>query len=148
MKFTWREGDRTRVVELSPDGNGRYKVDADGVELEVTAESLGPGRLRMRHADGSVLASSSFDGTVKLWDMSDGRELLTLTSQPHSLGGVDFSPDGRTLATAGADGMIRFFIMSAESIDELMATARSGLSRDLTHEECARYLHTPICKEA
>jgi WD40 repeat protein len=99
------------------------------------------------NTDGSILATSNFDGTIKLWDMSDGRELLTLTDQPQSLGGVGFSPDRRTLVAARADGMVRFLIVPAESIDELMATASSGLSRGLTHEECDIYLHTLYCTE-
>lgn len=52
MKFTWRDGDRTRVVELSPSGNGRYVANVDGAEIELSAESLGPGDLRVTGPGG------------------------------------------------------------------------------------------------
>ncbi|MFO0905980.1 MAG: WD40 repeat domain-containing protein [Pirellulales bacterium] len=53
--------------------------------------------------DGKTLASASYDGTLKLWDMTTGREAATLGEYKGCLGYVAFSPDGKTLAT-GAIG--------------------------------------------
>ena len=39
--------------------------------------------------------------------MNDGKELLTLTDQSLPMKGVDFSPDGKRLVTAGADGTVK-----------------------------------------
>jgi hypothetical protein len=50
---------------------------------------------------------------------------------------VDFSPDGTRLATASGDGTVRVYVLP---VDELMAPARSRLTRGWTREECARYL--------
>jgi WD40 repeat protein len=53
--------------------------------------------------DGARLATASFDGSVKVWDASSGRELRTFSGHNASVFGVVFSPDGKTIATASGD---------------------------------------------
>ncbi len=57
--------------------------------------------------DGQTLAAGGRDGTVRLWRVSDGAPLptLTLPGGP-AVTGLAFASDGRTLAAAGvaADG--------------------------------------------
>jgi WD40 repeat protein len=48
---------------------------------------------------GEVVATTSLDSTVRLWNLADGRELATLPCERPSWG-VAFSADGRTLATS------------------------------------------------
>jgi WD40 repeat protein len=56
-----------------------------------------------------LLATSGDDGTVRLWDLSTG-EAAARTIGPGPFGGpvrsVAFTPDGRYLATANANGMV------------------------------------------
>jgi WD40 repeat protein len=54
--------------------------------------------------DGRRLASASFDGTVKVWDLAAGQLVLTLAVDPGGACGVAFHPDGRRLAGIGTDG--------------------------------------------
>lgn len=49
--------------------------------------------------DSKTLASASYDGTLRAWDMTSGRERATLGEYRGCLGCVAFSPDGKTLAS-------------------------------------------------
>src|SRR6516225_10148935 len=58
--------------------------------------------------DSKTLVSASYDGTLKLWDMTTGKERATLGKYKGCLGCVAFSPDGKTLAS-GAIGSPVYF---------------------------------------
>jgi WD40 repeat protein len=66
--------------------------------------------------DSKRLVSGGMDGTVRVWDVSTGKE-LSPRRYPESGGHVTVSPDGTLLATAGLDRHIRLW--SAESGKEV-----------------------------
>jgi WD40 repeat protein len=95
-------------------------------------------------ADGQYIATAGFDGIAKLWDAETGKELLTLTGHTAGISGVSFSPDGTRLATSSADGTVRVYLLN---IEELIALAKSRVTRTLTIEERQKYLHVAACPE-
>ncbi|WHT16731.1 NACHT domain-containing protein [Crossiella sp. CA-258035] len=63
-------------------------------------------------ADGRRLATSAYDRTVRLWDLTDPlrpKKTGTLTGHTGPVLALALSPDGRTLASAGADRTIRLW---------------------------------------
>jgi WD40 repeat protein len=67
--------------------------------------------------DGRLLASASaarelkggvFPGEIKIWDVTTGRERLTLGNHPGAVNGLAFCRDGR-LASAESDGTVSLF---------------------------------------
>ena len=60
--------------------------------------------------DGQILASagSSFDNTIRLWDMAKGGvELAVLTGHTEAIYSIDFSTDGSLLASGSRDNSLR-----------------------------------------
>lgn len=57
--------------------------------------------------DGKLLASGSFDDTIKLWDTTTWEELATLKT--HKVHGLAFSPDGKRLVSGGRDKTVKIW---------------------------------------
>ena len=75
---------------------------------------------------------------VRLWDASDpAAPPKVITGHEASVLGVAFSPDGRTLASASADGTIRHVIVSAEELSELVCRT---VLRNLTLAEWRQFV--------
>jgi WD40 repeat protein len=91
---------------------------------------------------GDRLVTASDDGSTRVWDAASGQELLTLSHKGESIRGAAFSPDGKHLAVGSVAGTTRIYTLDMQ---ELVALARSRVTRSLTDEECRQYLHLDRC---
>jgi len=59
--------------------------------------------------DGKLVASASYDRTVRLWNAATGAVLQTLKGHTYNIKAVAFSPDGKLVASASYDATVRLW---------------------------------------
>jgi len=62
--------------------------------------------------DGRYVLSGSYDKTIKLWEVTTGREIRTFKGHLDLVYSVAFNPDGRFLISGSKDGTIRLWEVS------------------------------------
>jgi WD40 repeat protein/basic membrane lipoprotein Med (substrate-binding protein (PBP1-ABC) superfamily)/transcriptional regulator with XRE-family HTH domain len=119
--------DGTRLATTSLDGTAKVWDAASGQELLTLRGHMGwvigvafsPDCVKAPHAPaeqcGTRLATASWDGTAKIWNLSSSRELLTLSipgqgELTHQLRAL--SPDGTRLAAGFLDGSVKIWDIS------------------------------------
>jgi len=63
---------------------------------------------------GALIASASYDRTVKLWDIRTGKCMTTLTGHTAPVVSVAFSPDGQRLASSSFDATIKLWDVASQ----------------------------------
>jgi WD40 repeat protein len=81
---------------------------AEAPEAEDSLMSLSPDARMIATVDSDAVGSRE-SHTAHLWDMQTGKEMATLPEQESAINTVQFSPDGSYVATATADGVVRFW---------------------------------------
>jgi len=99
----WNVADAIETFGYIPE----YKLIAPLQEKEfIFSLALSP--------DGTVLAVGYHDGTVRLWDMDTGEQLIVLEGHEDRVVSLAFNPDGTLLASGGTDGTVRLWGVPAE----------------------------------
>ncbi len=75
----------------------------------VFNESLGNVWSVAFNPDGTLLAVSDSAGEIHLWQMDNGKKILTFRGHTNWVCSVAFSPDGKLLASSSADGTLKLW---------------------------------------
>ena len=116
------------IIAFSPDG--RYLATDDGAGTTVKVWDIQQKQITTileGHTSDinfvkfsptrPMLASSSADGNIKLWDVSNWESLGTLYT--NGTVAIDFSPDGNTLASGGAEEIVLWSVTNGAKITTL-----------------------------
>jgi len=92
--------------------------------------------------DGKTVVTAGADGTARLWNATTGVEQTILRPSdqgpvPRAVRRAFFSPDGQYVATLSENGTLQLW---AANWSGLLTLARDRSLRQLTPEECLRYL--------
>lgn len=111
--------DGRRLAAACP--QGWLKVWNIGTWDEVLSTSLPNSPLSVSlSADGETVATTeSNDNTVTLWSVSDGQGRSAFQTDDATVTQVIHSPDGKWVATADADGVVRLWKTSPEDADSV-----------------------------
>ena len=96
----WAMGSRRGGARVWRDGGKILNLAWQAHTAAVQALAFSP--------DERALATGSWDGTIKLWDLENGA-LLWMGQHASSIQRLAFTPDGRTLASGGDDAAIRLW---------------------------------------
>jgi len=79
--------------------------------------------------DGSHIATSSADGTTRIWEATTGKHLLTLLGHRDEVTCVRYSPDGVHLATGSTDRTVRLWNAKSGKLIQTWSGHTGGIVR-------------------
>jgi WD40 repeat protein len=86
-----------------------YLAENKFLTLKSHSQELGGIHSIAFHPDGKQIASGSTDKTIKIWELSSGQELRTLTGHSDDVSSIAFSPDGNQLASGSKDKTVKLW---------------------------------------
>ncbi|NXY22631.1 CORO7 protein, partial [Atrichornis clamosus] len=115
--LTWDPFDPRRLAVAGEDAKIRlWRIPEGGLQETLQEpEAILRGHtekiysIRFHPMASNLLVSSSYDMTVRIWELSTGQEVLCLQGHTDQIFSMAWSPDGKKLATVSKDGRIRLY---------------------------------------
>ncbi|XP_051877130.1 coronin-7 isoform X3 [Pristis pectinata] len=117
VDLCWDPFDCHRLAVAGEDAKIRiWKVPTGGLtEVLSNPEKVLHGHtekiysIRFHPLASDILASSSYDMTVRIWNLSSGKEEILLRGHRDQIFSLSWSPDGQQLVTVSKDGQVRVY---------------------------------------
>lgn len=129
-----------QTVQLSPDGQRLAVATPSSIQLwnvltgqkiqtlvnhPATSQAAPPqNALNLAFSpDGTLLAATDSDCSIKLWNADRGYRIITLRGHRRDVRAIAFSPDTQTLATSSADHTVRLWDLQTYQLSHTFTTA-------------------------
>ena len=147
-------------VAFTPDGskiavaldNGSIQIRnakdlslGDKIELPGPVNSISLSPEGKRIAAG-VAEADSDDGVVYIWDLDNREILLKFWAHPYSVPSMDFSPDGRLLATGAVDRSVKIWDSQSGALIDTLSQAGQGTAIKFSPD--GSLLASGLCSES
>lgn len=117
VDFSWDPFDTHRLAVAGDDAKIRvWRVPEGGLqEIMTEPEIILQGHtekiysIKFHPLASGLLVSSSYDSTVRLWNLDGEKEVKVLTGHQEQVFCMAWSPDGKLLATVCKDGKVRIY---------------------------------------
>lgn len=96
------------IASGSVDSTARIWKRDSGNVLHILKHPVGVTSLDFS-PNGTQIVTTSYDGTVRVWDWMNNKTLLELKGHEGTIWSVVFSPDGKSIASSGEDKIIRLW---------------------------------------
>ncbi len=114
---TFRVSGKSLAVSLSDDARvlvsggltSQGKETAISVWQPESKREFQSGRCTAVSRDGKIIAAGSENGTIRLWQTSDGKLINTWRGHSGHIFSIGFSPDGKTLFSASGDRTVKLW---------------------------------------
>jgi hypothetical protein len=99
---------------------------------------------------GTILAAASQDGKAWLWNVANPASPASLgqplTGPAAAFGSLAFSPDEKTLAAGGTDGIVQLWTLDVDAaVARICATAGNNLTAPLWSQNLHDLPYNPPC---
>ncbi|ETO03073.1 WD-40 repeat protein, partial [Reticulomyxa filosa] len=101
----------------------------------------------MLSGDGKKIVSSSNDNTVRIWDISLGKEIMIFRGHNNNVFIAKFSPDGNNVVSCSIDGMIQLWDIST-GINVMNTKINLGKIYDLKFSPDGKYIMSYLENDA
>ena len=131
------------MVSANDEGTVRVWDVTTGAAPRVLTGHQGPVSSAAFSPDGRQVLSAGYDGTVRVWDLVTSADPLVFHGHKGPVLSAVYNADGRLVVTAGKDGTVRVWLCDVcGSMDEVSRISLRRVTRDLTPEERALFLHS------
>lgn len=126
LKYVWKDVPKpTSTMCLVRVSQGGLKSDTSAVltlfghRSSVRSIAYSP--------NGSIIATASYDNTVRIWDANTGAFLQSLTGHTSDIRCVTFSPDGSRIATASLDSTAKIWDVNMGTLLRTLTGHKDGV---------------------
>jgi WD40 repeat protein len=120
-RSSWKRARLLRVTTVTPQQKQTMDLRGAAVEGETSLELRWPMLASASGAvawspDGSLLARGHEDGSVRLYKVETGEELLALRGHEYYVTSVAWSPDSKRLASGSSDNTVRLWELESRAL--------------------------------